>query len=864
MTEIQKIIDYATGKDLRQRPEEAFRQLFEHILIDDLGYPREHINIEVPIQRGSNRIAEKADIVVFNGKKHVQEEAFIVIEIETPGKPYDLQAFSYATATPAPYCVWFAGFERTSKGPFFLFRDLKNAPTKFIEIPSLPRYGETQDSIGKYRKHDLKPAKALRFLFKRIHHKLYGSGPIKREENVAREVIKIIFCKIFDELSPEDLCEFRATPSELANCKGKKQVKWRIDQLYRQLQLDPDFGDLFANEPIEYDDDWVSYIVSELQGVGLLHEGTNTDALGDAYEVFLPSTLKGESGQFFTPREVVRFAIKAIAPSFEKKELILDPACGSGGFLSIAIEHLRRQIDDVYSHRRFSSDKLTMILKDHAGKYIHGCDIEPLLYRIAKSYMAIVGDGKSNIYNFDSLEPFDRFPKSFSNKIKPKTVDVILTNPPFGTKIDDVRPYVLEQFDLGHALNDGKPTSELLQGQDPDKLFLERDLQFLRDATENSVGGRMCIVLPRQNLSGALTTSVEMRRWLMGQARILAIIDLPREAFQPHTGTKTSLVFLQKERNLSRDYPIFMAVSDAVGHDRRGNPVYRKDEKGRPILDSSGNPVVFNDLPDILQQWENFKIGKIVNSKSPSCFVLFANQIRSDNYLRMDAWYYDPNKNDIVKKLDASIGNRIVDITRLNEVSKDIFYPGRHKRNYVPESTDSLPFYSGTQILQVRPFDIKHQPKISKVVKQHIVEKDWILITRSGSTGRVVIVNDFLAGSMVSEHVIRVICDKEQIDPYYVYAFLACGKLGKILMQKGIYASVVDHLTPSFIGTLPIPRLEPAEEKRIAESIRQAELKRAEANEIFFKTTKDLQNEIFAALNISINDIESVDDFEDS
>lgn len=864
MSETQKIIDYATGRELRQRPEEVFRQLFERILIDDLGYPREHINIEAPIQRGSNRAAEKADIVVFNGTKHVQSEAYIVVEIETPGKSYDLQALSYATATPAPYCVWFAGFERTSKGPFYLYRDLQNAPTKFIEIPSLPRYGETQDSIGKYRKHDLKPAKALRILFKRIHHKLYGSGPIKREENVAREVIKVIFCKIFDELSPEELCEFRATPSEQASATGRHEIKRRIDQLYRQLQLDPDFGDLFANEPIEYDESWVAYIVSELQGIGLLHEGTNTDALGDAYEVFLPSTLKGESGQFFTPREVVRFAIKAIDPSFENKELILDPACGSGGFLSIAIEHLRRQIEQVYAQRRFSKDKLTMILKDHAGKYIHGCDIEPLLYRIAKSYMAIVGDGKSNIYNFDSLEPFSRFQKGFANKIKPKTVDVILTNPPFGTKIDDVRPYVLEQFDLGHVLKDGVPTAELLQGQDPDKLFLERDLQFLRDPTEKSTGGRMCIVLPRQNLSGAQATSIEMRRWLLGKARILAIVDLPREAFQPHTGTKTSLVFLQKERNLSRDYQIFMAVSDSVGHDRRGHPVYRKDDQGRILLDSSGNPIVYNDLPDILKQWENFKAGKPVKSSSPGCFVLSARQIRADHFLRMDAWYYDPNKNDLVKKLDASIGDRIVDIVRLGDVATDIFYPGRHKRNYVPESPDSLPFYSGTQILQVRQFDIKYQPKTAKIAQQHIVQKDWILITRSGSTGRVVIVNDFMAGSMVSEHVIRVICDKEQIDPYYVYAFLACSKLGKILMQKGIYASVVDHLTPDFIGTLPIPRLEPAEEKRIADAIRKAESKRAEANDIFSKTTREFQNEIFSALNISQLELDSDDDGEDS
>lgn len=853
MADTEKIIDYVTKREVRATPEEHIRQLFEHILVDDLGYPKENIGIEFTIQRGSNRKAEKADIVVFNDNRHTQENAYIVIEIESPTKNYDLQALSYVTATPAPYCVWFAGFEKNSKGPFYHYRDLRKDPTKFIAIPSLPRFGETQDTIGKYRKKDLKPAKALKILFRRIHHKLYGSGPIKREENVAKEVIKIIFCKIFDELSPDDLCEFRATPSEIATDEGKEKIRKRIESIYKTLQLDPDFGDLFADDPIEYDNEWVSYLVSELQGIALLHEQTNTDALGDAYEVFLPSTLKGESGQFFTPREVVRFAVQAINPSFEKKEILLDPACGSGGFLSIAIEHLRKQIVKVYAHRNFTHDKLQSILKDHAGKYIHGSDIEPLLYRIAKSYMAIVGDGKSNIYNFDSLEPMSRFPKGFTNKIKPNSVDVILTNPPFGTKIDDTRPFVLEQFDVGHVLDEGIPTAALLSGQDPDKLFLERCLQFLKP------GGRMAIVLPRQNLSGAQQTVVEIRKWLLRKARLLGVVDLPRESFQPHTGTKTSLLFLQKESNVEDDYPIFMAVSDAVGHDRRGNPIFQKDEQGNILKDvETDQPVIYNDLPEILEQWQKYLNGQRVNLSNPSCFVINVSQIRNDKLLRMDAWYHDPNKNDLVKQLETALGDEIIEIDRLGDLAVDIFYPGRHKRNYVPESVDSLPFYSGTQILQVRPFDLKYQPKSSKVASSCIVEKDWVLITRSGSTGRVVIVNDFLAGSMVSEHVIRVICDKKQIDPYYLYAFLAGSKVGKVLMQKGIYASVVDHLTPYFIGSLPIPRLAPEKEKAIAKRVKDAENYRAKANSIFTETVNLLQNQILSQLNLK--DIDLVDD----
>ncbi|MBE7085025.1 MAG: hypothetical protein E7368_03095 [Clostridiales bacterium] len=848
-----KFYDYATGKEVKNNPEEKYRQLFEHILIDDLGYPKSHIDIEVVLQRGSNRNAEEVDIVVYNSEIHKQENAYIIIEIETPKKKYDLQAFTYATATTAPYCVWFAGLEKNSEGPFYLYRNLAVDPTKFIPIPTLPRYGETQETIGKYKKQDLKPAKALKLLFNRVYYRLYGSGPIKREENIAVEVIKMLFCKIMDEISPDELCEFRATPSEIDSDDGKKAIRKRIDTLYAKLLKDPDFGTMFKGESLEYDNEWIAYIVSELQGIALMHEETNTDALGDAYELLLPSTLKGESGQFFTPREIVRFAMDVISPSYKKNEIILDTACGSGGFLSIAIEKLRKQIEELYKGRGFSKDRLNSLLKDYADKYVFGCDIDPLLYRISKSYMAIVGDGKSNIYNFDSLEPYKKLNANFTRRIKPGSVDVITTNPPFGTKIDDTREYVLEQYELGHKLSNGVPTDVLLDGQDPDKLFVERDIFYLKDPTDTEEGGRMVIVLPKQNLSGAQEESVEFRKWLMRKVQITAIVDLPREAFQPHTGTKTSLVFLKKVKNIPDSYPIFMAVSEAVGHDRRGNPLYKKDASGLNLTDDQGNLVIWNDLPEILRQWKSYElngsIGEETSSEhAPSCFIINSKQILDDPSRRIDAWYWDPNKNNLAKEIEESVGEHVKEIARLGDlvVEHGIFYPGRHKRNYVENTAESVPFYSGTQILQIRPFDLQYQPRNYAPAAKHFVEKDWILITRSGSTGRVVMVTDSIAGSMVSEHVIRVICDETVIDPYYVYAYLSTENIGKVLLEKGIYASVVDHITPNFVATIPIPRLDPEREKEIADAVRIAEQKRDEANRIFGQKRGQIEEIMFA------------------
>lgn len=849
-----RFFDYATGKEVRSNPEEEYRQLFEHILIDDLGYPKENIDIEVVLQRGAARNAERADLVVFNDSIHKQENAYMIIEIETPKKKYDLQAFSYVTATTAPYCVWFAGFEKNSEGPYYHYRDLKTNPTKFTPIRTLPRYGETQETIGLYRKQDLKPAKALKLLFTRMYYHLYGNGPIKREENIAIEVIKLLFCKIMDEISPDELCEFRATPSELDSDEGKQTIRERIDKLYARLLKDPDLGVMFKDEKIEYNNTWIAYIVSELQGVALMHEDTNTDALGDAYEILLPSTLKGESGQFFTPREIVRFAMDVINPQYKNSEVILDTACGSGGFLSIAIEKLRKQIAELYKARGFSKDKLNSLLKDYADKYIFGCDIDPLLYRISKSYMAIVGDGKSNIYNFDSLEPYAELDARFKERIKPGSVDLITTNPPFGTHIKDTRKAVLAQYELGHKLSNGVPTDELLDGQDPDKLFVERDIQYLKEATDGKDGGRMVIVLPKQNLSGAQEESVEFRKWLMRKVQIMAIIDLPREAFQPHTGTKTSLVFLKKVQNIPDSYPIFMAVSEAVGHDRRGNPLYQKDASGMNLLDEDKNAVIWNDLPDILKQWNNYTFTQTVNQAedhaghAPSCFVINSKQISEDPSRRIDAWYWDPNKNNLAKQIEESVGCDVLEIVRLGDlvVEHGIFYPGRHKRNYVAPGKDSVPFYSGTQILQIRPFDLQYQPRDYAPAAKHFVEKDWILITRSGSTGRVVMVTDSMAGTMVTEHVIRVICDESLVDPYYVYAYLATDRIGKVLLEKGIYASVVDHITPDFVATIPIPRLSPEREKAIADKVRAAERKRDEANKAFLAERAAIESVMFS------------------
>lgn len=839
------IIDYITGKKLHDNPEEQYRQEFEHILVDDLNYPKDHMDIEVPLQRGSNRKSELMDLVIYNDETFTQENILAVIEIEHAGVDYDNQVLSYATATPALYVGWFSGYEEKSKHPRYFFRDYVNSPTDFIPIPSLPHYGESVDEIGMYKKSELKPAKNLKQLFNRIHYYLYGNSEIKREENIAEEFIKLLFCKILDENQPGETAKFRITPHEYQTESGRQDAVNRIKDLYKDLRNNPSFKDMFQDDKIYLDNDSIVYVISQLQELGLLNPQTNTDALGDAYEVFLPSTLKGDSGQFFTPREIVRFAIKIIAPNyFQPDEVIFDPACGSGGFLSIALEYIKGQIKDAYKDRNFSKDRLNSLLKTFASTHIYGSDIDPLLYRIAKSYMAIIGDGSSNIVNADSLKNTADLP------LKKGSADIILTNPPFGTKIDVVDPNTLKKFELGHKLKDGQPVkNKVLEGQDPDKLFLNLDIEYLKNATSSQKGGRMAIVLPKQILSGTEEESVELRKWLLSKVQITAIIDLPREAFQPYTGTKTSLVFVKKVQQIPDDYDIFMAVANTVGHDRRGEPLYEKDEKGSVKLDKEGNKLINNELPEILKSWESYKnTGKIKKNKNISCFKIAFSDIKNSQILRLDAWYYDPEKNKIVKTLEDNVGKSITEIQRLGDLVEPngIFYPGRHRRDYVPKSKNSVPFYSGTQILQSRPYDLKYEPKDYKPAKHHFVKKGWLLITRSGSTGRVVMVDDALDGSMVTEHAIRVIANKELINPYYLYAYLASSKLGKTLLDKGIYASVVDHISPQFVESIPIARLSPDKEKQIADNIKESIQLKERSEKLFLDGSTSLDNDIFS------------------
>jgi hypothetical protein len=430
--------------------------------------------------------------------------------------------------------------------------------------------------------------------------------------------------------------------------------------------------------------------------------------------------------------------------------------------------------------------------------------------------------------------------------------DVLITNPPFGTKIKVEVEDTLQQYDVAHDLSDGKRTSKLIRGgQDPAILFLERSWQLLREPRNGDHGGRMAIVLPRQILSGHDASMMEIRKWILRNMKILAVVDLPPETFQPYTGTITSLLFAERVSTpITEDYDIFMGVADYIGHDRRGNPMIARNPDGSPQYDSSINPIILDDAPKIASAYEGYLRHEQFSTKSPSIFSIKLSGIMRQPRHRLDAWYYDPNKNDVVKQiwdLDGAMDGeiKVKTIGQLVRNPDDVFYPGRHKRNYCKPGPDAVPFLSGTNILQVRPFDVKWQPRAYKPVQRHLVQQGWILVTRSGSTGRVLYIGDDIAGFpvregvAVSEHVIRIIPDIDEVDPGYLFSFLASELVGKVLLAQGIYASVVTHITPDHIRAIPVPLPPPEVQKDIGDKVREAERMRSKAN-MSIRTLQDV------------------------
>lgn len=574
------IVDFISGKSVKDGPEEREAvQVFARMLVEDYGYPKAQIQTRpqyrVKARPSDNKKEYPIDIAVFSDSKKNDDDIYIVVECKKKDrKDGKTQLQDYLRFCKAMLGVWFNGYER-----LFLKKIEKNGKVFFEEIPNIPLFGQRIEDIGMFRRNDLRPATNLKAVFKTMRNFLAANAVgITRDEIFAQQLINLIFCKIYDErfTKPTDIVTFRAGVEEEA-----KDVKDRISSLFELVKKQ--YSDVIEiADSVLLDPASLMHIVGALQQYALTE--CERDAVGEAFETFIGPSLKGPQGQFFTPRNVVKMVVDMVDPKPDEK--IIDPACGSGGFLIEALRHVWRSVEDQGKSLGWPELEIHTEKQKVAIDKFRGIDKDTFLSKVAKAYMAILGDGRGGVFCENSLEQPKHWSRKARESVQMGSFDVVITNPPFGKKLAVEGEEILKTFDLGHVWKSEKggpfTKGSLQEKQPPQILFIERCLDLLRD------GGRMGIVL-LESIFG-MPKYRYVVDYINKRARILAIVTLPEDLFQPFTHAKTCVVILEKTPATS-PYPIFMCDVKWCGHDSRGNPTW--------AIDGEGKKVVLDEVPNV-------------------------------------------------------------------------------------------------------------------------------------------------------------------------------------------------------------------------------------------------------------------------
>lgn len=610
-----KIKCFITGVLRSDTPEERVRQEWARKLVEEYGYPKESIGVGVTIPMG--RARKYADLVIYEpDKPHAIEHIRIIVEAKPEkAKPSDKkkgieQLQSYLAACPNSKWGLWVGLERQA-----FQRITKDGKHEFLPTTDIPRFGEEAPRRLTYK--DLKPAEGLKRELRRIHNYIYANQGLPKEQ-AFHELLKLVFCKVYEERTKgaNAPLDFDIAPEERFSKAGKQALRKRIEKLFDGVKAQyPYIFD--ADERIRLNDDVLAYAVSELRQYSFLR--TRTDIKGAAYQEVVRDNLRGDRGEFFTPDNVCRMAVRMgvetlITSSKGSKGWtnirILDPAVGAGGFLRAFMNELRAYLTKREQGKHSSEEALEQAvlgeLREVCNRNVFGLDINPLLVRAAQMNLVMHGDGSSNAYHVEggSLIPFSRMPWTVQDKLPPGSVDLIVTNPPFGNgpglKVDN--PDILEAYELTkYGLEGGRSRSSL----PPEQLFIERAYQWL------APGGVLAIVLPDSILSNPGLKFI--REWILEKFVVVASVDLPIETFVAFggTGTQTSVLVLRKktEEEIEREklsgkpleYEVFMAVPRTMGYDRRGNDLWKRDEEGQLLVGQRDDEV--SEVSEIFVRW---------------------------------------------------------------------------------------------------------------------------------------------------------------------------------------------------------------------------------------------------------------------
>ncbi len=648
-----------------------------------------------------------------------------------------------------------------------------------------------EEESGVIKKRDLKKSSNLKQVFSLINQHLYGKLKYTDTDTRARskQIINLLLCKLVDEINKksEEEVEFFIRIGE-----SDKQLLKRI-QAFFNVNVREKYKDIIdENEQIKLNKELVHLVIKELEYISLLQ--SSKDILSDAFEIFVSKILKDEAGQFFTPPNIIKFMVNYLDPVVDSK--ILDPACGHGGFLLEAKDLLWSKIE--------SEEKRIESISN-----LFGIDKDLFLAKISKLYLEILSNGKSNIFCEDSLDSKSYRPPA-KQIIKNDTFDYIFTNPPFGVKIPINNKEILTDYRLGHAWKniDGrwKMQNKLMKQQAPQVLFIERCIQLLNN------GGKLGIVLPE----GIFGNPTDRYIWeyLITNGKILAIVSLDQNTFQPYTCNKTSILFFQKLNNVPEDYIIDFAIVENVGHDKDGKILYKLNNDGSKKLDSKDNPIVNDDLIDLhlaIKDAEEFNY-----LKEQKIFKIKYSQVK--NKIFIPIYYTGVEKT--LKKLENDKNFTLATIQDL--VDKKIIYS--NKGGYLPRGDEigshvyglgDIPFIR-TSELNNWEINLDSYKKTSEEVyeqyksKQNIEAGDILIVKDGGPNliGKTAYITELDTKIIIQSHIFQI---KTLENDEFIDSYLLLYLLNLEIVQKQIQAITFVQGTIATIGNrimelgLPIP-----------------------------------------------------------
>ncbi|MEW7399141.1 N-6 DNA methylase [Elizabethkingia anophelis] len=563
-------------KEIRLTPEETVRQLYLKVLTEQLGYPTDRIELEYAVSFGREK--KRADIVIFD--KDRTTSPYIMVELKKPKlKDGKEQLKSYCNATGAPIGVW-------SNGESISYYHRKD-PNYFEDLSQLPNANEKLSDVLKERwtiddllaKDKLvTERKSLKDLILEMEDEVLANAGV----DVFEELFKLIFTKLFDEMqsgrNKTRHLEFRNygdTETEL-----KEKIQKLFDKAKNKWE-----GVFTEDAKLMLTPSHLSVCVASLQDVKLFN--SNLDVVDEAFEYLINKSSKGEKGQYFTPRYVIDMCVKMLNP--KASETIIDTAAGSCGFPVHSIFYVWEQIlksKGLDKSHLFTLEEKPQECTDYVVDKVFAIDFDERAVRVARTLNLIAGDGQTNVLHLNTLdwerwdektddedwidtynEGWKKLKKLRTNKNSNQDFefDILMANPPFAGDIKESR--ILAKYELGKK-PDGKYQSKVGR----DILFIERNLDFLKP------GGRMAIVLPQGRFNNS--SDKQIREFIAEHCRILGVVGLHGNVFKPHTGTKTSVMLVQKWDDKlcpkKDDYPIFFATMQEPSKDNSGEKIYVK------------------------------------------------------------------------------------------------------------------------------------------------------------------------------------------------------------------------------------------------------------------------------------------------